>query len=763
MIADIFKTATQMSGDINTVSYQMVTNDFATALKSLPFCSTSDRYAAIIERLTIQLKQATPNGLLLENKPFLLAIVDNLYRIIPIFDKKLSDVNDSSRQTNLFLETLANACQGLCLFNLFFAIKDSYRLDIIFHNYIPLLKQSYFTHDSKYDHLLNCLLPIITSSSPLVAITENDLAPNMFSYLLDFVKINLKYEERAKLINNILHLVKVSSILPKLTPMVINSDWPNACIQWMKRIGRRPLYTTDFLINLILQKLARNAAAVDVLNQLNCDKALTESNEQMKKDHNEEEYSSIYFVQCIIHALLIEAKEIKQKSIISDERMCHVLEQMISFLISTAQNDSIFYKGCHISEILCVLCKLFINDDILKKCLNDNHGLLDCLSQLLIQYAAMSSDSTRIYQMLTDETLLGLVNLLWSISFHESYHENLKSNVNLMQTLSNIATSSSLYTSRHFRAIPRDVSSLKQAAEGILWNLRRSHLTVPKEKLEEKSHIMISYSHCDSTFCRELVDNLSHRIPVWVDYKQKHLGTVHSDDLWEEIAGAMETATTIVVIVSKDYYDSKSCRQELSYACDTLKKRIVPIYAPNQKYKASGWLGIRIAGQKYVHFGRNAFTDALNELMSILTLEQNFIAAEKSSDTVLPTETKVDEKRLKTWTTKDIRQWFLDNHIQNDLTTLLSDQFHTGTALIIYARHLKQFYHREYAQVSTNYYNKFNGKRLQTLDYITFVDALWRLREEYDPESKTEDISDRCNSNSVVRVINSGSKETIFL
>ncbi|CAF5153193.1 unnamed protein product, partial [Rotaria magnacalcarata] len=214
-----------------------------------------------------------------------------------------------------------------------------------------------------YDHLLNCLLPIITSSSTLVAITGNDLPPNMFSYLLDFVKMNLKYEERTKLIDNILSLVKLFSILPKLTPMVIDSDWHNACIQWLKRIGRRPPYTTDILINLILQKLARNATAVDVLNQLNCDNALIESNQQMKNDHNEEEYSSIYFVQCITHALLIEAKEIKQKSIISDERMCHILEQMISFLISTAQNGSMFYKGCHISEILSVLCKLFVNDD----------------------------------------------------------------------------------------------------------------------------------------------------------------------------------------------------------------------------------------------------------------------------------------------------------------------------------------------------------------------------------------------------------------
>ncbi|CAF2719474.1 unnamed protein product [Rotaria sp. Silwood2] len=751
-----------MSADSTDIRFQTVTNDFINDLKSLSLRQTVNQYSNTIEHLIIQLKNATPNGLT-ENKPFGLAIVDNFYRIIPIFDKKLLDNNENSYQTNLFLEALSNTFRGFCLLDLFLAIKDSYCLEVAFHNYIPLLQQNYFTHDNTYDHLINCLLPIIAYSSPFITINEADLPSNLLSYLLEFTTKNWQYEQRIQVINNILSLIKVFSRTPTLVPIIIHSEWPNACIQWLKKTGSRPPYATDILINLILQKLARHSIAVEVLNQLNCTNALIESDEQMKKDHNEEDYSCIHFIQCITHALLIEADVIKQKSILHDGLMCHVLEQITSFIISSAQNSLFSYKCCHLSEILCALSKLFVNDDILIKCLNENNQLLDCLCQLVLQYSMNTSNITRIHQLLNNETLIALANLLWSISFHQSYQEKLKSNINLMHTLSNLATSSLLYTNTQIKTTPYDVCSLKKAAEGILWNLNFSHLTISKDKSEHQSHIMISYSHNDSIFCRELVEHLSHHIPVWVDYKQEHLNTIHSDDLWEEIAGAMETATVIVLIISQEYYDSKSCRQELSYACDTLKKRIVPVYAPNQKYKATGWLGIRIAGQKYVHFGRTNFTNALDELLSVLIVDQKSMAIQKSSNKVTSTKLNEEENSLKNWTSEDIRKWFNDNHIHSDLITLLVDEFHTGTALIVYARHLKQFYQDEYIQILTSYYKIFNGKRLQTLDFITFVDALWRLREEYDPQSKIEDALDKCGKNQLHCSIKNSNEEATCL
>jgi hypothetical protein len=221
-------------------------------------------------------------------------------------------------------------------------------------------------------------------------------------------------------------------------------------------------------------------------------------------------------------------------------------------------------------------------------------------------------------------------------------------------------------------------------------------------------------------------------------------------------------ASVIILIISKEYYDSKSCRQELSYATDTLKKRIVPIYAPNQKYRASGWLGIRIAGQKYIHFGRKLFTDAVKELSAMVATDQKQMVVSSppvlSVPAVLPLPPVPSEPisvinpegenkllTFKDWTTKDVRKWFDDNHIHKNLITVYADQFQTGTALIIYARHLKLFYRNEYIRIFTKYQKMFQGQTMDTLDFITLVDALYRLRVEYDSDWNMEDSLEKSN------------------
>jgi hypothetical protein len=770
-----------MSGDLIHGQCEMLTNEFVDNLKSLSVSQSSNTYADAIEELHIQLKRAIPNGFR-ENKPFAFSVADNLYRIVPILDTILSNDNEDNKnafnQANNFLETLSNSFKDLCLFDVFTVLQNTRPLQNIFRNYIGLVKETHFTdnNNNKYDNLINCLLPIIGISSILVPVPEDKIPSNLLTYLLTYTKQYWQCQRRENVVRNILNLIKIFSKKPTLVPMVIRAEWPHACIQWLINKDTdnpsRPGYPVDQLICLILQKVARHTIGVEVLNQLNCIKALDESHEQMKRDHTELENKCIDFLLCMIYVLLVEANEIKQLSMLTDSRMCQGLEQVIMHTIEASKNENFFYQCFHISEILSVLSKLFVNDDILKKCIDEHNELFDCLCQLIIHFADINAHINRIRLPFDDEVLLTLTNLLWSISFHQCYHEKFQKNSTLMRTLSNLATSASLYTAGQTKSIPRDLSSVKQAAEGILWNLKssssslRSISTISNEKNEQQQPLaMISYSHSDAIFCRELVERLSAYVPVWVDYKQGHDAISHSDDLWEEIARAMEMATIIVLIVSKEYYDSKSCRQELSYASDALKKRIVPVYAPNQQYRASGWLGIRIAGQKYIHFGRKLFADAVKELSSMILTDQKQIGISSTtspppppppapseivtntSSKTIPVKFPEEEENklliLKDWTTKDIRKWFDDNHIHNDLITLYADQFHTGTALIVYARHLKLFYRNEYIRIFKKYHKIFNEKTLDTLDFITFVDALYRLRTEYDPNWKIEDGHER--------------------
>ncbi|CAF2399593.1 unnamed protein product [Rotaria sp. Silwood2] len=748
-----------MSGDLTYVQDQMVHDEFINNLKSLSVSQSPSTYADAIKELNILLKRSIQNGCLSNNKPFAFRIIDNFYRIVPLFDKILSNYDrdgyNNFVETRTFLETLANAFDGVCLFEIFTVLKDISPVQLLFQNYIVLLKETYFTDNKKYDDLAVCILPILAYSSVLTPVTEDKIPENLLTYLLTFTKRHWLSQHREMIIKSILGLVKAFSKNPLLVPMIIRNKWPHACVQWLVNSdvnnSVRPSYIIDYSICLIIQKLARHTLGVQILNQLNCLKRIDECQEVMKKYHTEIQYNCLHVLQYMIYALLIEEDEIKQISLLNDNRMCLVINELVLYTIEASHAEYFFYKCFHISEMLSVLSKLFVNDDVLLKFVNENNQLFDCLCQLMIHFSNLTFDTSRTHHPTNDETLVLLTNLFWSISFHKCYHEKFQTNSILMNIISNLATSS--YRCAQIKSISRDMCSLKKAAEGILWNLKPSSPStssqISNEKFEQQPLAMISYSHSDTVFCRELVEHISAYVPIWVDYKQAKDTIAHSDDLWEEIACAMEAATVIVLIVSKDYYNSKSCRQELSYASDALKKRIIPIYPPNQQYRASGWLGIRIAGQKYIHFGRKSFIDAIKELSStILTDHKSTIEPSKepvacSSCETIPKQMIDKENKLllilQNWTKQDIRKWFDDNHIHNDLITLYIEQFHTGTALIVYARHLKLFYRNEYIRIYKKYSKIFHGKKLNTLDFITFVDALYRLRTEYDPNSTIED------------------------
>jgi hypothetical protein len=544
-----------MSGDLTSVQGQLVINEFVDNLKTLSVSNSSNSNVDVIKELQVQLKSAIPNGFS-KNKPFAFTIIDNLYRAVPYFDAILSnedDHNDDYIQTKLFLQSLADAFNAVCLFDVFTILKDTSRLQVIFQNYIGLLKENYFIDNDKYDTLLRCLLPIVAFSSVLVSFTEEKIPANLLGYLLTFVKRNWQCQHRELVVGNILGLIKCFSKKPTLIPMIIRKEWPHACIEWLTNTNTenhsRPKFLIDYLICLILQKLARHTTGVQILNQLNCLKALDGSKEQMHKDHTETECNYLHVLRCMIYALLMEADEIKQLTKVKDSQICQVLDQLVVYTIQASNAEYLFYECFHISELLSVLSKLFVNDDILTKCMNGNAQLFDCLCQLVIHFANITGDINRVHQPTDDETLLSLTNLLWSISFHQCYHDKFQTNSLLMHTLSNLATSASLYTGTQTKSIPRDLCSLKKAAEGVLWNLKsssslsRSVSKISNEKTEEQQPLaMISYSHSDSVFCRELVERLSAHVPVWVDYKQADNAIAHSDDLWEEIARAMEMA-----------------------------------------------------------------------------------------------------------------------------------------------------------------------------------------------------------------------------
>ncbi|CAF3829969.1 unnamed protein product, partial [Rotaria sordida] len=207
----------------------------------------------------------------------------------------------------------------------------------------------------------------------------------------------------------------------------------------------------------------------------------------------------------------------------------------------------------------------------------------------------------------------------WKFRYENRYRNELIKNIELIKRLEKFHATGLPGKVLANSYIPHRMSSLTKVIHGIWENLSPSVKRVIKSSTSSSSNrsvqsLMISYSHANIRFCRQLYDMLikDPTLSVWIDFNN-----CKSRDIWEEIAHAIEQSDCILFLMSKEYFNSKSCRQEVAYVTDTLKKTFIPIYI-DADYKATGWLGIRIAGSKYIRFGKNDFMNTCKDLLSII-------------------------------------------------------------------------------------------------------------------------------------------------
>ena len=128
---------------------------------------------------------------------------------------------------------------------------------------------------------------------------------------------------------------------------------------------------------------------------------------------------------------------------------------------------------------------------------------------------------------------------------------------------------------------------------------------------------MISYCHENNLFCDLLLEYLTKsndRFNIWID--RTHCEGVI--DLWESIADGMERSSIILCLLSGQYFQSKSCRQEFIYATDSLKRPILPILIEN--FQPKGWMGLinilSFAFLCYLHLISLRYSNDWNEIYS---------------------------------------------------------------------------------------------------------------------------------------------------
>ena len=263
--------------------------------------------------------------------------------------------------------------------------------------------------------------------------------------------------------------------------------------------------------------------------------------------------------------------------------------------------------------------------------------------------------------------------------------------------------------------IPNQMSSLRRVIGGIWYNLYPSlPLQIEQTKSLTKSKticsVMISYSHININFCRQLYEILSKLPELSIN-----INFNNGKYLWQDVIQTIESSDIILFLLSNDFYYSKSCRQEFIYVTNTRKKLFFPIYIDSNLKITNNWLHKSIARLKSIRFGEKNFLDSCEELLCLINenLSMN-ISLEKNPFDV----TK--------WNDKDIKQWFINNNIISELYEFYN--FQNGNELLLYANAILTFpWTKEYQRIKLRFKEKFQEQNLSQDQFFQFINVLKRL------------------------------------
>ena len=286
--------------------------------------------------------------------------------------------------------------------------------------------------------------------------------------------------------------------------------------------------------------------------------------------------------------LLLSPEEIKKDS----KRMNHILDKLLAKVYDASISSDHRADGeLHISELLITFVKLSNDDHTLNYIMEQSPVDLHTptktvffINQLIYHYCEIKNDDS-----LKQATCTALVNILWSLSFQNKYQQQLKNaGTKFKEIIIRLTKTIDANVSPN-QYVPKYIEDIQKAAAGLLFNIDELTSSAIESVSEnsQKPMVMISYSHQNVEFCKQLYNEiLKKNYDVWIDFQFLKTG-----DLWEQIAVGMKRANVIVCLMSEDYCKSKSCRWEATYALDKLQsnKSIIPVLL--QKYPLPDWLG----------------------------------------------------------------------------------------------------------------------------------------------------------------------------
>lgn len=495
------------------------------------------------------------------------------------------------------------------------------------------------------------------------------------------------------LITPILIFLRITSQETSIIPIFINVQCPKLCLQWLS-LDCLKSEEYESIIN-ILNNISQHDEGIIILKELQCADVFYKFTKDVlstKIDYivNYEKYEKLRFA---IDVMILSAQNSNDLQSINDYEP---IRNILLPAIETSLTSSTFmYLGFHTSELLFILMKLFNNDNIINFILEKytiSVFFSDTLQKLLINIKNESNKNIL--------SIIVLANIFWSISFQDQYKNDLIQSNNLLPTLEIILIN---YVSS-YTLLSRQIFTLKRAIDGIKQNLYPIKPTAISTTNKPLYSVMISYSYINQDFYRKIYETL---------IKTSTISIYTDADSWKQIAQNIEQSDVILFLISKDFLTNKSCRQELIYVVDILKKPFIPIFI-DQNFAPTDWLNKRIDGLKCIHFDERNFTESCDELLSMMN---EIVSMEKNSSDISQ------------WSDKEVKQWFIDNNLIGELYEFY--QFQNGHELLLYGQAIPTVsWTREYERIKSRFEKKFQeqDKQLSPHEFLKFINALDRIK-----------------------------------
>ena len=297
-------------------------------------------------------------------------------------------------------------------------------------------------------------------------------------------------------------------------------------------------------------------------------------------------------------------------------------------------------------------------------------GFLNLSKNDCIQQGTAESNKIPLFIEMCDQYPL-VYNILWALSFNQNIQEQLRSSSIFMSKLGHLSQEC-------------DSEEMRKVVHGILWNLEINHDEHPTSVVNDgiTFDIMISYSHKDKIFCKQIYEELTKAgYRVWIDFDQMH------GNVMDAMAQAIERSHIVIICMSEEYRNSNYCRAEAHYAFQRQRK-IVPVLL-QEHYRPDGWLLFLIGQVLYVDFTKYDFSPAMTMLFEELKSPKNaetkqtpvrLVSIPKaSSASILP-------QNMLEWTSAHVQAWLTDHNLEQ-MACLLENC--NGRSLVYLNKYIK--------------------------------------------------------------------------